>query len=188
VLFAGNHLSYLDVLVLGSQFPAAFVTSKEIQMTPFLGHICRLAACVFVDRQRRTNLLGEIQEITAALENGLNVMIFPEATSTNGEQILRFRRPLFAAAAAAQRPVVPFCINYRDLDGIPVTQQNRDTVCWYGDMSFLPHLWRLSGVGRGRVDLHILEPFHFTSDRDLTEIANFTHARVSEVFIKVPAS
>jgi len=157
-LYVSNHLSYVDVLVIHGHFPACFVTSKEVQRTPVLGQVCTLAGCLFVDRKNKANLLGEIAQITEGLQEGLSVAIFPEATSTNGEQILRFRRPLFMAAIAAGKPVLPLCLNYRVVGTTPIHRGTRDQVFWYGDMNFVTHLWALTGSGGVEVDLHRLAP------------------------------
>lgn len=140
-LFVCNHLSYLDVLVLAAIRPACFVTSVEIKHTPVLGQICQLAGCLFVERRSRENLSEEIKELTDALKNDVPVLIFPEGTSTNGEELLRFRRPLFQASIDAQVPVISLVLNYTGINGKRVGRMNRDFICWYGDMAFLPHLW-----------------------------------------------
>ena len=114
-LIVCNHLSYLDVLIISQFIPCSFVTSKEMKRTPFLGQLCSLGGCLFVDRQNRNNLSGEVQELTTALKNGLNVTIFPEATSTNGQCVIRFRRPLFQAAINSKSKVLPIVLNYQIL-------------------------------------------------------------------------
>ncbi len=91
-LYVGNHLSYMDVLAISSVVPACFVTSMEIKEAPGLGLICQMAGALFVERRNKMNIHNEVREITEGLQHGANVAIFPEATSTNGEQILRFRR------------------------------------------------------------------------------------------------
>src|SRR5262249_41938524 len=55
-LYVGNHLSYLDVLVISSHVPACFVTSVEIRDTPGLGIIVQMAGCLFVERRNKLNL------------------------------------------------------------------------------------------------------------------------------------
>lgn len=140
-LMVSNHLGYLDVLVMATLAPCAFVTSVEIKNTPFLGWLTELAGCLYVERRNRSNLGLEISDIKAELENGLSVCIFPEATSTNGESVIRFRKPLYQAAIDSGRPVLPLCINYTHIDRRPTSIANRDFVCWYGDMEFLGHLW-----------------------------------------------
>ena len=181
-LFAGNHLSYMDVMFIASTVPSCFVTSVEIKETPGLGHICQMAGCLFVERRSRTSLAKEIGELQEGLERGLNVAIFPEATSTNGEQILRFRRPLFLSAGQAQKKVIPMCLNYRKLGSEPVTLKNRDSIFWYGDMPFVPHLWELCAKGNIEVDLHFLLPIQPGAEEDPGEVAARAQAAVESVF------
>lgn len=140
-LLVGNHLSYIDIIALSSIKPTLFVTSKEMQKTPGLGILCEMAGCVFVDRKNKQNLRKEIQEIIDALNENSPVTFFPEATSSNGEALLRFRLPLFEASIASKKPVLPFCLNYLSLDGKPITKENRDDIFWYGDMTFGGHFW-----------------------------------------------
>ncbi len=181
-LYVGNHLSYLDVLVISSQKPAAFVTSVEIRETPGLGLICELSGCLFVERRNRSRLMSEVSELAEGLNHGLNVAIFPEATSTNGESVLRFRRPLFLAAVQTKVPVVPFCLNYRMVGGQPINKESRDSVFWYGDMDFLPHLWALAGAGGVSVDLEFLEPMSVTGHEEPGDLAARSHKAVEQVF------
>jgi 1-acyl-sn-glycerol-3-phosphate acyltransferase len=184
-LLVGNHLSYLDIVIIASQATTCFVTSMEIRETPFLGQICMLAGCLFVERRSRKDLAKEIEELTVGLSRGLCVTIFPEATSTNGEQILRFRRPLFLAAVKAQKPVIPMVINYRVLGKDPLSVNNRDKVFWYGDMPFASHLWELCGLGNIEVDLNFLEPIYPSPDQEPGELSAKAQVAVESVFIPV---
>jgi 1-acyl-sn-glycerol-3-phosphate acyltransferase len=155
-LIVSNHLSYLDVLVISSFFPSCFITSKEMKDTFFLGQICLLGGCLFVDRRNRENLHNEVKELTGALDNGLNVAIFPEATSTDGSSVIRFRRPLFQSAIDSHSKVLPICLNYRTIDSTPVTLKNRDIVFWYGDMTFFDHIFKLFSFKKMIVELNVL--------------------------------
>jgi len=184
-LFVGNHLTYADVLVISSRISACFVTSTEIKRAPVLGQICQMAGCLFVERKNKMNILNEVSELREGLEHGLNVAIFPEATSTNGEQVLRFRKPLYLAAVSAQSAVVPFCLNYRTVGGRPIDKVSRDSIFWYGDMDFAPHIWRLSGSGGVEVDIHFLPPIPLSENSDASEIAQQSQAAVESVFIPV---
>jgi 1-acyl-sn-glycerol-3-phosphate acyltransferase len=182
VLLAGNHMSYIDVIVIGSQLPACFVTSVEIKETPGLGLICRMAGCLFVERRSRQDLHREIGELRDGLEHDLTVAIFPEATSTNAEKILRFRRALFLSAIQAKRPVVPMCLNYRRLSGEPVSVANRDRICWYGSMPFLSHLWAVCGHSSIDADLTFLPAIHPALDAEPGVIALQAQTAVESVF------
>lgn len=185
-LLVGNHLSYLDIIVHASLRPSCFVTSVEIRDTPILGHICRLAACVFVERRSRSNLSKEIAEVTESLQNDINVTIFPEATSTNGESVLRFKRPLFQAAIDSKAPIIPMTINYERLDGVPVTTKNRDDICWYGDMDFFPHLWRV--LNQHRIDVSVRYHGLLGANEDITTLAERSHTLVAQSFNSITES
>ncbi len=184
-LFVGNHLSYIDILVLSSRIPLSFVTSYEIRETPVLGQLCELAGCLFVERRRRDNRSRELHEITEALLSSSDVVVFPEATSTNGDQVLQFRKPMFETAQRAQTQVIPFCLNYRSLDKKLISHQNRDHIFWYGEMPFLPHLWALAKYSAVDVRLEILDPIEVQEDRPTQHIAEESFARVQSRYIPI---
>ncbi len=182
-LIVSNHMSYMDILVICSRYPACFVTSVEMRDIPFLGHLCKLAGCVFVERRNKKNLGLEVAEITEALSSGLNVVIFPEATSTNGESVIRFKRPLFSASTDSNIPVLPMTVNYNQMDGIKVDRTNRDYVCWYGDMTFLDHLLRLCTITETQASLtvgELIKPEAYKDDLD--NFVLMAHDRVEENF------
>lgn len=184
-LFVGNHLTYMDVLAISSHVPCCFVTSREIKEAPLLGQICTMAGCLFVERRNKSKILSEISEIREGLQVQLKVAVFPEATSTNGEQILRFRKPLFKSAIDSGVPVYPFCLNYRTVGGEPINLKTRDHVFWYGDMDFAPHIWALAGSGGVTVDLHFLPPFMTTLEAGPADLSERSQRAVESVFIPV---
>lgn len=181
-LFVCNHMSYLDILVLSALYPTSYVTSYEIKELPGLGLMTQLAGCLYVERRSRENLSQEISELTQALKQNLNVTVFPEATSTNGEEILRFKSPLYQAAIDAQVSIQPLCLNYVKIGESCFSKANRDLVCWYGDMDFIPHLWKLCGVGRVQANVYFLNPL-VPKALDLPkELAFKTQVQVSKYF------
>jgi len=157
------------------------VTSREIQRTPFLGTLVTAAGCLFVDRQDKRRLGQEVQELADALTDGMHVVVFPEATSTNGDAVLRFRRPLFHAAAAADVPVLPLTLNYTTVDGTSVGPQNRDLICWYGDMGFAPHFLALLGLRGVCAELVVGSPL--TAGGDVADLAGSAEQAVRSRFI-----
>jgi 1-acyl-sn-glycerol-3-phosphate acyltransferase len=181
-LIVSNHLSYLDILVIASVYPTCFVTSTEIRDIPFLGHICKLGGCVFVNRRNKKNINNEIKEISDALANNLNVLIFPEATSTNGEEVIRFRRPLFTAAKNVNAPILPLCLNYTHVNGQQLTRENRDKVFWYGEMTFFSHFWGVMELERISTSLIIANSFQVSDFEDVAMIASHAHQQVSSYY------
>jgi 1-acyl-sn-glycerol-3-phosphate acyltransferase len=165
-----NHLSYLDILVFSSFFATGYVTSMEVKKTPFLGQIADLAGCLYVDRKNKKNIKNEIKDIENALMEGLSVTVFPEATSTNGEQILKFKRSLFQSAINTTIRVLPMTINYKKVNGEPINKVTRDSVCWYGDMEFAPHLWDLCQTSSVEVDIVLSQPVTVKEQYDCSAI------------------
>jgi len=186
VMLVSNHLSYVDMLVIASQIPSCFVTSMDMRATMGIGHLCRAAGCLFVDRRRMWNLKNEIAEIAEALEEGLDVAVFPEATSTNGAGVMPFRRALYESAVKSRRPVQPVCLNYEAIDGRSLDVENRDRVYWYGDMTFLPHLWELVSVREITVTLNAFEPLRGESV-DAKRLASRSYELVKSRFVPCPA-
>ena len=89
------------------------------------------------------------------------------------------------AAVDAAAPVIPFCLNYRAVGGLPIDRQTRDLVFWYGDMDFVPHLWALAGSGGVSVDLHFLPALPVDGVKDPSELANLSQMAVERVFSPV---
>lgn len=181
-LVVGNHLSYLDILILAGHMRLCFVTSVEMKETPFLGHITFFGGCLYVERRSKENLSAEIKEITRALQEGHNVVVFPEATSTNGEAVLRFRSPLFQSAIDAGAPVLPIAINYTKIDGAPVTLRNRDRVCWYGDMTFHGHFTDIITAKSIEVQVDCSPLMFPAPDQTSKDLALLAHQEVATMY------
>lgn len=184
---AANHLSYLDILVISSKIPTNFITSIEVRQTPFLGQIAMLAGCIFVERRNKKNILNEIKEIELALENNLNITIFPEATSTNGAGILPFKRPLFNAAINTNKDILPLTINYLSINGNKVDLSNRDSLFWYGDMGFIGHLYNLCFCRNIKVNLRNSNLLNYNKDNlsSLEELKDLAYLNISKQFIPI---
>ncbi len=150
-----NHLSYLDMIIISSLIPTCYVTSVEMGNIPVLGQIAKLAGCLFVERRNKSNIENEIKDIEDALSQGFNVTVFPEATSTNGEKVLNFKRSLFASATNTDSKIMPLTINYKSINSSRMDINKRDLVCWYDDMSFLPHLFKLCFQKNIKVEIEV---------------------------------
>ncbi|BBH54145.1 hypothetical protein JCM31447_26030 [Fluviispira sanaruensis] len=133
------------------------MTSLEIKKTPFLGWICRLGGCLFVNRKNFHRLNEEITSISSVIKSGLNVTFFPEATSTDGKEIRVFKKPLFQSAILAQSPILPLCINYLKINGEDINITNKDKIFWYGDMRFFSHLLKLFSCKSILVEVKFLD-------------------------------
>ncbi len=144
-LVVSNHLSYLDIPVLGSVAPMVFVAKAELRAWPLWGFAAAVAGTIFVNRATKRDVLRVRREMLAALERGDRVIVFPEATSTAGDTILPLKSALLADAALARSPVHWVTVSYRTAAGEPSA---RDCVCWWGDVGFVRHALGLLALKR----------------------------------------
>ena len=145
VLFVSNHTSWVDILVIGSVAPIAFVAKREVASWPLVGITAKMQRTVFVDRTRRHQTGEAVTDIVKRLKDGVSVVLFAEGTSSDGNRVLPFRSALLgaveeASAHAGNILIQPMSISYTGLHGIPMGRQHRPLVAWYGDLDFLPHV------------------------------------------------
>ena len=145
-LIISNHLGYLDGIILSSLFPLIFVTKLQVKTWPVIGWMSRVGGTVFLDRSRKLKSAKSIEEIGNYLKNGLNVLFFPEGTSTDGSRMLPFNVAYFQAPLDAKTPVIAITIQYTRLNSEPVSLANRDFIFWYGQVDFFRHLSNLLGA------------------------------------------
>lgn len=135
-----NHLSYLDVAVLGAARPMRFVAKSEVAGWPVFGPLARLARVLFLRREQRRDLLRVGDGIRATLAAGASVAFFPEGTSTCGAEVRPFHPGLLQPAVEAGLPCLPVALRYETPAGQPAPSLG---VCWWGEMTFGPHFGRL---------------------------------------------
>src|SRR5262249_5865798 len=73
-VIVGNHLSYLDIALLGSQRRMRFVAGVELARWPFFGQLAWAARVVFLERARHKELLRVGEEIRKSLDAGVSVV------------------------------------------------------------------------------------------------------------------
>jgi 1-acyl-sn-glycerol-3-phosphate acyltransferase len=155
VLFVSNHVSWVDILVIGSVAPIAFVAKREVASWPLVGITAKMQRTVFVDRTRRHQTGGAVAEIIKRIKSGTSVVLFAEGTSSDGNRVLPFRSALLGAvedAGGAVDSIViqPMSVCYTRQHGIPMGRQHRPLVAWYGDLDFMPHIRAF--IEQGAVD------------------------------------
>lgn len=141
-----NHLSYMDILLMSAARPFIMVAKSEVRRWPLLGWITAQAGTVYVDRGGRPETYPAVNAAMArAYRSGLPVLFFPEGTTTDGSETLPFRRGLFHSvlrdSVELRTAAIAYRLNPHDAHATLATH-----VCWWGDMRFTPHLFRLLGL------------------------------------------
>jgi 1-acyl-sn-glycerol-3-phosphate acyltransferase len=157
-IFLSNHISYVDILIMGAYFDGFFIAKSDIASWPIFGFFSKLTGTLFIVRNRRF-LVEQIALLKKHLEEKQSLIIFPEGTTGNGHEIQHFKSGLLNAPMEMEkRPVLqPVSIRYTHINDKPlVTQEEYDNIAWYGDMVLAPHLWQLlrNKNVKARVTLH----------------------------------
>lgn len=112
-LLASNHISYIDIFILGRYAPGFFVAKGEIARWPFIGTAARLAGVVFIERDRARAAAAAIDRVASRLAEGARAILFPEGGIPGSVTGLAPVRPMFfEAAIKARSDVVPAFICY----------------------------------------------------------------------------
>ncbi len=146
-----NHVSYCDIVLLLGQVDGVFVAKKELNDWPAIGYLTRLVGTIFVDRNNRRDAKRVLQAIDQRVTSGDGVIVFPEGTSSSGDDVYPMRTALFEWAAQTGKPVDIATIHYTTRPGMPAA---REAVCWWGDMSFIPHVLQLCQMPGFAATLH----------------------------------
>jgi len=171
-LLVSNHLSYLDILALSSLTPSIFVAKREVKGWPIFGWFARLGGTLFADRERRLSV-GEVNRaLHQALGQGALAVLFPEGTSSDGRAVLPFKSSLLEPATDCDHPLFVSRIEYRLRDG-----DVGEEVCYWKDMTFVPHLLNLMSKQSIAVSVRFSEVRNRSLGRK--ELARQLHAEVA---------
>jgi lyso-ornithine lipid O-acyltransferase len=166
-LLISNHLSWLDIVALGSIKPLRFVSKKEVESWFLFGFLAKLQQTIFVDRNNRNAIIRSKTELENALITS-SVVLFAEGTTSNGSCVLPFNSSFIVSPAQA------VCISYK----------NYEPIAWYGDMTLPPHLWQVFKMRKINVTIDFLDEFQQGNRKFISESAELTvrakyHERLS---------
>ena len=111
-LLVANHVSWLDILAICALRPALFVCKSDIADWPGFGWLLERVGTIFMRRGSAHSAARSAAAATRCLRSGVSVAVFPEGTSSNGEQVLPFSAALFQAAVDSGCPVQPLALSY----------------------------------------------------------------------------
>ena len=176
-LMVSNHLSYLDIIAFSTVMPIRFIAKREVRHWPLIGPLAHLFGSIFIDREQKRDTLRVLDALREALDAGDGVLVFAEATSSDGAGVLPFRPALLEWAARTTHPVHAASITYR----VPATEPPvENAVCWWGDAPFVSHFLGLLRVRR--IEAVIRFSPNPVADSDRKKLAEQLHALVSATF------
>lgn len=116
-MLVANHVSWLDIYAINAVLPVRFVAKSEIRAWPAFGWLSAKTGTLFIERARRRDTARINHEIADAMLRGDVVTVFPEGTTTDGSQVLRFHSSLLQPALLAEARVYPVALRFEREDG-----------------------------------------------------------------------
>ena len=180
-----NHLSYLDILLYSAVQPFIMVAKSEVRRWPLIGWLTAQAGTVYVERGGGpTTYPGVNRAMAQAYRSGLPVLFFPEGTTTDGSEILSFRRGLFHSVLNEDVALQPVALSYQiDAHDCERGFSIAADVCWWGDALLAPHLFRLAGMRRVQAQIRFGEVV--TARRDRFELSAAAREQVMEMYAEL---
>lgn len=178
-LFVANHISWLDIPILGALAEMDFLSKDEVRRWPLVGWLAARSGTLFIQRGGKNASNAAAEAMTFRLRGRHSVLIFPEGTTTEGDGVRRFHPRLFGAAVLAQAPVQPIAIRY------PHVEKIHPTAPFVGDDELPSHLWQILGEREIEAEVRFLNPVS-SKDAERKELAEQTRARILQVIERHP--
>ncbi len=175
VLYIANHVSWFDIICLGTLLDARFIAKKEVSKMGIFGFLAKLSNTFFIDNENKNKIIEYNNSIQKKLQEGENFIIFPEGTTSDGNGIISFKSSMLECAFDDNNKIniQPISICYSKLNNIPMGIYLRRNIAWVGDTSMVAAMVNFLRSGRITVDI----VFH-----DTMSINNFDNRKDLAVY------
>ncbi len=184
IIYVSNHISYLDIPVIGSILRASFVAKEDVASWPVFGFLSTLQQTAFISRRKSDAKKGQ-NTLDNMLADKKSLIIFPEGTSTDGREVRPFKSSLFSIAlknADQNIEIQPITLKMIKSDGKQIdTQESRDIYAWHINMDtpLHIHLWRFAKTTGTEISVEFHPPINPSDYSDRKELAKACHSAVS---------
>jgi 1-acyl-sn-glycerol-3-phosphate acyltransferase len=177
VLWAANHVSWIDIFVINSVRASSFIAKSEVRAWPLIGWLAAGAGTIFIDRGQRRAIQAVGVTVKACFDRGDSVGLFPEGTTSEGDSVRPFHASLFEPARAAGVPIQPVALKF-------MHQGKRSPLAAFvGEESLATNLWRVLGAKGLSVEIDFLPPVSMQGPDGLPhtrlETSNQVHAAIA---------
>lgn len=170
-LLVSNHISWIDIIVLGQFAPAHFVAKSDVLAWPVIGYLARQGGTIFVRRGDKQQAKAIAEEMVWLLKQNGTVIAFPEGTTTNGEDVLPFHASLFQAALLTRASVQPITLQYEG--------EAKLLAPFIGEDEFVPHLIKMLSLDKIAVHI-VFHPPISTAGKSRQSVSNEAREMILE--------
>ncbi|MEO8159717.1 MAG: lysophospholipid acyltransferase family protein [Betaproteobacteria bacterium] len=180
-VMVANHVSWLDIHLIHCLWQVRFVAKSEVRRWPLIGWLSAHTGTLFIERGKGRHAARINQAIHAALLQGDAIGIFPEGTTSDGRELMRFHASLLQPAVDEGALVYPVALRYLDEAG------NINVKASYvGETSLLESMRMIFAEKAIRAELIFLAPIE-ASGKTRRELAVQTHEAIAAA-LNLPAS
>lgn len=160
MILVGNHIGFLDVMVLMATSPqVTFLAKKEVRSWPLIGLIAKRVGTIFIDRSPSADRTKARQEVADQIfQNAAYVTVFPSGTTSLIEN-KPWKKGIFEISQVHDVPVKAFKLRYEPL---------RESA-YIDDDTLLVQMWKLLHISHKKVTLTWLETFQIQDPQKAAE-------------------
>ena len=144
-LLVSNHVSWLDIIVIGQYLPAYFVAKSDILSWPIIGYLSKQGGTIFIRRGDKKHIKATTEKMVWVLKQNSNIIAFPEGTTTSGDEVLSFHASLFQPALLTRSAIQPVALQYQG--------EAKQQAPFIGDDDFIPHLIKMLSLDK--IEVHV---------------------------------
>lgn len=192
LMLVANHISWSDILILGSITPLCFIAKDEVKKWPGINYLSRLQRTVFINRDRRSDVANQADSIATRLVEGDVMVLFAEGTTGDGNKLLPYKSALFGAPQSAltqdgidEIVIQPVALAYNNLHGMPLGRFHQTTAAWHGDVSLTSHFINFIKSGAFDVDVSFGDEHIFNENTKRKTIAKEVFEQTRLMFTKM---
>ena len=189
-LLLSNHISWNDIIVVGSKADVTFVAKSGVKETFFVGFMASLQKTIFIDYNRRQDTKRTSREMAKRLAANGAVLLFAEGHRDLGTHVQPFRSALVGAAQQAMKDggaadvlLQPVCIAYTRLQGMPISRAERPGISGVGAKGFRQVVSALLKSGTKDVTIAFGTPIPFPPDGDRKVLTKWAEGEVRRMLV-----
>lgn len=182
VLYISNHVSWMDILCLGSSLDAQFIAKKEVAEMGLFGFLARLHHTFFIDNTSQRKSFSYNESIQKKLLSKQNLILFPEGTTSDGNGVKPFKSSLFESTNLVKNnsdknnhyiDVHPISLCYKQKNGLPMGIFYRRYVAWLGNFPLLRLMKIFLSSGPVTIDIIFHQAVNLSNFKDRKELSSY---------------
>jgi lyso-ornithine lipid O-acyltransferase len=170
-LLVSNHISWLDIIVLGRFLPAYFVAKSDILVWPIIGYLAKQAGTIFIRRGDKQQVKATTEKMLWLLKQNNTIITFPEGTTTKGDTVSPFHTSLFQPALLTKSVIQPVAIQYEG--------DAKKHAPFIGEDAFVPHLIKILSLEKVVVRVVFLSHI-YTAGKNRHSVCNEARLMIEE--------